>query len=496
MPLIKRQLLVFVCIFFFQVFSSAIYAQANTGLTLQQCIELERKNGPNAKIARNNFRSKTFTFRSFNAGLMPQILLSGTVPNYSRAIIPVIQPDGTTQYVPQSQADSMMSLSLNQPVLITGGTIFASSSLSRNDLIGTDATSTLWSSSPFVLGIRQPLFQLNSLWWDNRSNELQNDQAIKKFNEDMEDAGIDATQKFFDAYVAAMRVDNANLNVEINDTLLTVSRGRYKVGKIDENDLLQGELALANAQNNLATVKLDYTIALRSLATSLGVREDEVPGIIPPAELPEISVSASRAVDEAHRNRSDLVAYELQHENAERNLRSQELTNGFNATITASFGYNQTSPVLRGVYRNLLSQQAARLDLSIPLLQWGKASNAIGAAQEQLYETETSIDLERKSFDQDVESQVERFLLNQQQLKLSMKADTIAQKQYILAKNRYMIGKYDVTKLLLSQDAKDKARENLILTEQNYWLSYFHLRRLTLFDFETNKAVIYPLDIE
>jgi len=480
---------------FFLLASVSCLAQTKTDLTLQQCLELARKNGPNAKIARDAYRSRTYTFRSFNSGLLPQVVLTGTVPNYSRAIIPVVQPDGTTRYIPQSQANSMATVSLNQPLVLTGGTIFASSSLSRNDLIG-DNTQTLWSSSPLVLGITQPIFQLNTLWWDNRSNDLQKTQADKKFYEDMEDAGIDVTQKFFDAFVARMHVDNASLNVTINDTLLTISRGRYSVGKIDENDLLQSELALANAQVELSSAQLDYRIALRTLAIALAMNVDEVQGIIPPAELPDITVGVELAEREAHKNRSDLVAYELQEHNAKRSLRSIEYANGFNATITASFGYNQTSPILKNVYSGLLSQQAASLSLSIPLLQWGKGSNAISAAKENLYETETNIDLEKKSFDQDVESQVERFLQSQQQMKLSMRADTIAQKQYELATNRYKIGKYDVTKLLLSQDAKDKARESLIVTEQNYWLSYFRLRRLTLFDFESGKPISYSVDID
>jgi outer membrane protein TolC len=491
-PIKKNCFLAFCCILLLSVSSKA---QTKKDLTLRECLELARTNGPNAKIARNAYRSRTYTYRSFNAGLFPQVVLSGTVPNYSRAIIPVVQPDGTTRYVPQSQANSIASLSLNQPLVFTGGTIFASSSLSRNDIIG-DNTTTLWSSSPLVLGISQPLFQLNTLWWDNRMNELQKIQADKKFTEDIEDAGIDATQKFFTAYVARMHVDNATLNVTINDTLLTISRGRYSVGKIDENDLLQSELALANAEADLSNAKLDYRIALRTLATALAMSDGELEGIIPPAELPDISVNTDVAEKEAHANRSDLVAYELQEHTAKRSLRSQELTNGFNATVTASFGYNQTSPILRNVYSGLLAQQAARLDLSIPLLQWGKGNNAISAAKENLYETETNIDLEKKSFEQDVESQVERFLQSQQQLKLSMKADTIAQKQYELATNRYKIGKYDVTKLLLSQDAKDKARESLIVTEQNYWLSYFRLRRLTLFDFESGKPISYSVDID
>ena len=491
----KIRFRLFAILLFLTSFSVTVFPQEKKELTLQQCIDLARKNGPNVKMAKNTFRNRTFMYRSFNSGLLPQITLTGTVPDFSRAIVPVIQPDGTTQYVPQSQANSMMTLSLNQPLIPTGATIFASSSLSRTDIVGTD-NSTLWRSSPFVIGIRQPLFQLNTLWWDNQANELMNTEAEKKFNENMEDAAIDVTQKFFDVYVAQMRVGNADLNVTINDTLLTISRGRYEVGKIDENDLLQGELALANAQTSFSNDKLDYKIALRTLTTSLGMNDDELQGIIPPTELPEVHVTTAQATEQAHQNRSDLVDYELQKQNAERNLRSQELMNGFNATVTASFGYNQTSPAFGDVYHNLLNQEAARLDLSVPLLQWGKGSNAIGAAKEDLYRIETSIDLQKKSFDQDIESQVERFLRNQQQLKLSMKADTIAQKQYTLAKNRYLIGKFDVTKLLLSQDAKDKAREDLIITEQNYWLSYYRLRRLTLFDFETGRPINYSLQIE
>src|SRR6266700_2708501 len=85
-------------------------AQTKKDLTLQQCLDYAHKNGPNAKIARNVFRSKTYNYRSFNAGLLPQVLLTGTLPDYSRAIIAVTQSDGTTRYVPQSQANSMATL--------------------------------------------------------------------------------------------------------------------------------------------------------------------------------------------------------------------------------------------------------------------------------------------------------------------------------------------------------------------------------------------------
>ncbi len=45
-----------------------------------------------------------------------------------------------------------------------------------------------------------------------------------------------------------MTLANATANVAVNDTLYTLNKGRYEVGKIGENDLLKSELALLRAR--------------------------------------------------------------------------------------------------------------------------------------------------------------------------------------------------------------------------------------------------------
>ena len=104
--------------------------------------------------------------------------------------------------------------------------------------------------------------QLNSMKWDLEIEELRNLSSDKKFVEDMEDIAIDVTQKFFNLYIAGMNVKNAEFNVAINDTLYILSKGRYNVGKIAENYLLQSELALANARNDLDNSQLEYQRAM------------------------------------------------------------------------------------------------------------------------------------------------------------------------------------------------------------------------------------------
>lgn len=456
-------------------------------LTLQECITLGTTKGPSGKMLRSSYTYKQLTYKSFNASLLPQLRLEGTVPDLARTINPIIQQDGTTKFIEQSQANSNLYLTLSQPLLFSGGNVFVSSGLNWNRLL-TDNITT-WRSSPILIGIQQPIFSINTLRWDDQENELRNTAAVKEYNEAVEDAGIDITQKFFDAYVAQMRVNNAAFNVAINDSLLILSRGRFEVGKIDENDLLQSELALANAQTDRANAELDYKIAIKSLTIALGDSSQESYILTPPTDTLTITPSVDVALREARANRSDLEAYELQRVSAERKIQQARSSNGFNATITASFGLNQTAGDVSGAYQNLLDQQLARLDVSVPLWQWNKGSYAIEAAEAELERVDVSLNVQKKVFEDNVESQVQRYLRNREQLKLSMKADTIAQKQYDLASKRYLIGKYDVTKVMLAQDAKDKARQALILQQKEYWLSYYHLRRTTLYDFVTNTKI-------
>ena len=45
-----------------------------------------------------------------------------------------------------------------------------------------------------------------------------------------------------------MTLANATANAAVNDTLYTLNKGRFEVGKIGENDLLQSELQLLGAR--------------------------------------------------------------------------------------------------------------------------------------------------------------------------------------------------------------------------------------------------------
>ena len=112
------------------------------------------------------------------------------------------------------------------------------------------------------------------------------------------------------------------------------------------------------------------------------------------------------------------------------------------------------------------------------------------AAEAERNRVQTNIGSQRFSLQQEVLYQVQRFRQLQQQVLLSAKADTVAQRRFDVARERFVIGKIDVTNLFLAQSEKDSAYRTRIQTLWDYWSTYYRLRRLTLYDFTLQRPLL------
>ena len=65
---------------------------------------------------------------------------------------------------------------------------------------------------------------------------------------------------------------------------------------------------------------------------------------------------------------------------------------------------------------------------------------------------------------------------------------------YNATKQHFMIGQSDINSLTLSLDRQKNAQKNYINALKNYWLSYYNIRKLTLYDFESQKSLSYLFD--
>lgn len=463
-------------------------ALAQRPLTLQQAIELAQRQGLQARAAESSRDAARRRDRAFFARRLPQLSLTGDVPVYNRAIIPVLQPDGSTEFKSQQQTNTSVNLQMSQRLPFTGGSFFVSSELSRLEVNG-ERELRNWSSTPLALGIRQDILRPNNFKWDGREQDLRGEAAERQYLEAREEVAIAVTQAFFDLYTARLDLDNAARNAAVNDTLYTLNKGRFEVGKIGENDLLQSELALLRARNAVDAARLTYDRAMAAFRLAMNVGPDVPVDIAVTDEIPELVADTLVAVQQAMRNRAQSLELELQDVQARRRINEARLNNGVGATLLATVGLNQTAGDVNAAYRDLLNQQRFSLALQMPIVQWGARSNDIQAARADQDRVAANGRIAREQLVQEAHFAALQLSQSRRQLAISAKADTVAAKRFEVAYNRYVIGRIDMDNLYLAQNEKNQALAQYLQSLRGYWLAYYRLRRVTLYDFAAGSVI-------
>ena len=466
----------------------ALPLSAQEPLTLPRAIEMAQQHSLMARAVRATRDAAHYRDRAFYSKLLPQLSLGGNLPAYNRSIIQVLQPDGSTVFRPQDQLNAEMTATLTQTLPGTGGDFFISSSLARLSVTGQQSFRS-WSSTPVLIGLRQSIFRPNIAGWDRKEQPFRSELAERQYREAREDIALQVTNLFFDVYAAQVEMDNAIKNVAVNDTLYTLNKGRFEVGKIGENDLLQSELALLQARTSADGALLTYQRALAALRLGLGAAPGESLQVVVPLTVPTFEADTARAVAEALRNRASVSDAELQDIQARRRITEAKLNNGMGATVQASYGFNATGPEARAAYQNLLEARQFTLSVQIPLVQWGARKEGIQAAEADRERVQSESQATREQTAQDAHFAALQLTQARRNLVLSAKSDTVAGRRFEVAYNRYVIGRIAIDNLYLAQSEKDAALTQFVQALRGYWIAHYALRRLTLYDFESDTLI-------
>lgn len=483
-----NKLIAFIFIIF--VFSS-VYGQKNLKtLTLPQVIDLALEQSPEAVLAIHMFRSSYWEYRSYKSSMLPSLYLRGSVIDFNNSISSVIQPDGSEEFIKRQINNSFVNLQLRQNVGLTGGSFFVSSSLTRIDDLRQDSLPTSYMTTPLIIGYSQPVFQFNYFKWQKKIEPLKYEEAKWEYIFQLEQISGKAVNYFFELAMAQLNVEIAQANYFNNDTIYKIATGRYDIGTIVENELLETELAFLNAKSDLTQSKINLEINRFRLGSFLGFNDLVKIKLIIDKKVPDLEISLNKALEQANENNSTLIALERQMYEAARDVARARAENRFNVNLFATFGLNQSAFEIRESYVNPDNQQRVTLGVEIPLVDWGAGKGKYRMAQSNQEVVRTQVEQNRVDFKQQVLLKVMQFNEQDEQLLIASKADTIAQKRYEVSKQRFLIGKIDVLDLNVASKDKDVASRNFILALKSYWSYYYDIRQFTLYDFENNVPLI------
>ena len=476
------------CIFIASLLFVCIHAkgQDTIRISLAEAVQLAQKNSPEAIAARHSFRAAYWNWRSFRATLLPSLIFSSD-PILNRSIMPVTLPDGKDSYVRRDQLSIDAGLSINQNIPFTGGNLFIESALERLDLLNESTTS--YKTSPIIMGYQQNLFGYNQLKWNKKIEPTRYIEAKKTLIETLELVAARTIYHFFQLATAQTNLEIAAYNYANADTLYQFAQGRYNIGTITENEMLQLEINLLTEQTNRMNARIevdDYNQVLRSY---LGINDAVSLMVNIEDDIPNFTVPEDQALALAFTNNPEPETLKLMKLESESSVASARSDRGFKADLYIQFGLTQKDEKLRKAYHNPLDQQLISLGIRIPILDWGVGKGKIKVALNNRDKVYTEVQQKLADFELNVFKMVRQFNIQFDKVSLAKKTDLTAQRRNEVAQRLYLLGKSDILDLNASISEKDKARRSYITALYNYWNLYFAIRSLTGFDFENEKEL-------
>jgi outer membrane protein TolC len=463
-------------------------------MTLDQVIELASQQSLDAFRNRNMYLASYWEFRNFKADNLPSLSLQATPLDFSRSMQRVYNYEqNRDEYRSREFLNSDLALLVNQNVGFLGGTIFARSELNLSQNLSGDQLTT-WNSTPVSIGYSQSLNGFNRLKWRTKIEPVKFEKAKQEYVQSKEELAIKATRRFFDLVDAQIEVTISNTNLSNADTLYRIGMGRFQVGTVTQDELLNLELGFMNARLALQRANLGLERARADLNSFLGFDNETRIECIIPDSLPNLTVNPAQALSMAVENNPSMLLHQQRLLEEDRRVKQAEAESGINADLYALYGLNQNAEKLSDVYVDPLERQRVRIGLNIPILDWGRRKGELSMARSTREVLRISVNQERIDFEQNVLMNVMEFNIQQDQVQNTAKADTIAKMGYEVTMQRFLIGKLDVTKLNLARNDQEQARRAYIRALRSYWSYFYTLRELTLFDFE--KGVTLSEDFE
>lgn len=451
-------------------------------LTLNQAIALAKERSAQAQMARYGFMGQYWNYRSYRAELLPSFNLIGNLGNYDRSIVEARDANtGTISYLENNTLSNDLNLSVNQNIPFTGGQVSLNSYVSRLDQYRYDKKT--YNTNPFTLNYIQPLRSYNVLKWKKKTAPLQYENAKKRYLETMEQITIQATSLFFSVLSAQSNYQKSQENYADRQRLYDMAQERTKLGTTNRSEMLQLQLSLLNAEISVNTTKLASEMQLFNLCSYLGIKDISGIELITPKNIPDIELNYNLVLDKAYKNSTHVANQSLKLLESQRALAQAKSVKGLQADFRVNLGFSQAAETFADAYHRLRDREVVGVTLRMPIYDWGLGKGKVKMAEADLDITEKEIEIVEIEFKQDIWAKTVQFNNQLRQCEISQIAQSIAMERYEITKKRFQNGTVTVTELNTAQKEFDDAQTQYISQLRTYWMAYYELQKLSLYDY-------------
>jgi len=441
----KLSSLMFTCLFVALLLctdAGKLCAQETVTLDAIHTMVLENSFAANTAGNQKEIAEQDYEF--YKSQLKPGVSLQADLPNYVKTSVPVTQPDGSITFQSISQANSSIGLSASQVLTATGGTVFATTQLSRFDNFS--GNQKQYNGIPVRVGIMQPIFGFNPWKYRKVIQPLLKEEAQRSYTIQMEEALTRATSLYFDVLTADQNLKIAQTNQDVNENLLNITEERLTLGKVSKDEKLQLEIELNGARLSLSQAQFQKDQAIAALFTYLGM---DIPVDLlfeTPTDPQQLEIDIPSLLTAFTANRPEVIAYQRSLAQADADIAEQNALFGPGATITASFGLARGSDNIGDIYQDPFTEQQANIGVSIPILDWGQRKSAVARAKINRQDVQAGFDQQLLELENGITQSAYRISRLQNEISLLKQIMEKADERATISNERYILGDIDFKK--------------------------------------------------
>lgn len=457
-------------------------------LTLDNAIQIAQERSYDAQRAKFSFLASYWTYRSFKAELLPSVNLHGGLMNFNHSIVETRNYEtGQINYVDNNSLSNNLTLSIDQQLVATGGTISLQSYLYRLDQFSYDQIT--YNSQPFRISYNQPLSSYNSLKWDKKVAPMEYDIAQRVYLTNMEQISLTVTNHFFNALSAQWNYKQSLATLDERERLLKMAKERLKLGTTTQSEVMQMELSLINARVAANKQKLTLDDMQYQLYSYLRVTDYEEVGLVAPDSVPVVWVDVADVLQKALDNSSYKLEQQKELLQAERALAQAKSNKGIQLSLRGEVGLTQSGNSFAGAYSHLKDNEIVGLSLSLPIFDWGVSKGRIQVAKSQLEVIRSRQEQEYSDYMQSLRKKVMEFNSQPSLCRDAERAMEISAERYEIMRRRFETGNVSVTELNTAQQEQENARLQYVNQIRSFWTDYFMLQRYTLYDWINQREI-------
>lgn len=395
----------------------------------------------------------------------------------------------------QNMFSANAELTVKQLIGKTGGYVYANTDLSWSEYLGSagrnyeqyTGSRREFNATPLRIGYRHDFIGYNASQWELRAQRLRMTTADKKLVSQLAQIAEQTARYFFNYATQKAYVEMYETNVQSADSLYKIGQEKFAITSIRKDELISLQLSLMNAQNRLRNARRQEERARLSLLSYLNIPASDVAvlDVVLPLE-PEtpILIDPEEALRMAEQNNPAYSQAEESILSAEQEVARTRKEQGLKTSIDVNVGLQQYDKHLGDLFGHLDQPYImGTVSLDLPLVDHGQRHSRVRAATERLETSRLQKQETVRTMKEEVLNTITEFNAQQQLLKETQVAMKLSDESFEQNQYNYAMGLSDINTFTLAQSRKDDAHNNYLSALSDFWMAYYRLCSLTLYDF-------------